>query len=310
MTTAYIVLDMAQNTNQKVSKSSTPLYFCRRVSGEDFDKNTYMIDRILLIKIMGGSVRVRIGGREYNLTSHNFVFIPPHTNIHVVKASVDMDAVVIGFMMALQEMTIQKLGHSFFMYVFERLVWQLSDMGECTLNAFCTLFENHCKKEPDVYSADIANSLFNVFLLSFYHDVKDMIVETDVTSANSKSLAARFAFLLHENFKQHHTVGFYADKLCISSKYLTQILKANTGYTPKVAIDYSLGIEALFLLSNTSLNIQEISNQLGFPDQSYFGRFFKRLFGMSPLHYRAEPDMKLIERLREAKDGLDAIKEK
>ena len=292
------------NTTNKVN-SATPLYFYTKVGGSDFDSKTYMLDRILMININRGSVRVEINGKEFCLTSQNFVFLPPHSNVHVVKASYDLEASVVGFVMALQEMVMQKLGHNFFTYVFRQMVWQLSDNGKRVLNAFCVLYEHLCSKQPDVYSADIANSMFNIFLLTFYQNVKDMFEEDDKNSVNSKSIAARFAFLLHENFKQQHSVAYYADRLCISSKYLTQIIKANTGFTPKVAIDRSLGVEALFLLGNTSYNIQEISNQLGFPDQSYFGRFFKRLFGVSPLHYRMNPDFNLLQRLRDESGEID-----
>lgn len=296
--------------NTAKGSSASPLYFFTRVGGSDFDSKTYMLDRILMININRGNVKVEINGKEFSLTAQNFVFLPPHSNVHVIKASYDLEASVVGFVMALQEMVMQKLGHAFFTYVFRQMVWQLSDNGKKVLNAFCILYEDLCSRQPDVYSADIANSMFNIFLLTFYQNVRGLFAEDDKNSVNSKSLAARFAFLLHEHFKQEHSVAFYADRLCISSKYLTQIIKANTGFTPKVAIDRSLGIEALFLLGNTSYNIQEISNQLGFPDQSYFGRFFKRLFGLSPLHYRMNPDFNLLQRLRDERGEIENMLKK
>ena len=75
------------------------------------------------------------------------------------------------------------------------------------------------------------------------------------------------------------------------------MVRSFSGRTPKDIIDRRLAVEALFLLTKTEKNIQEISNELGFPDQSYFGRFFKRVFGLSPLNYRMNPDFSLIERL-------------
>ncbi len=289
------------------SYNSPDLYFYERVSGSTLDEKTYMLDRIVMINFKRGSLRVQINGKDFNLNANNFVFLPPHSNVHVISSSYDMEAHVVGFMMALQEMVMQKLGHSFFRYVFRQLVWQVDSRGKRVLDSFCTLYEELCNSPADVYSADIANSLFSCFLLGFYQNVKDMFHDGSDNSVNSKSIAARFAFLMHENFKQQHSVAFYADQLCISSKYLTQIIKANTGYTPKTAIDRALGAEALFMLSNTSYNIQEISNQLGFPDQSYFGRFFKRLFGLSPLHYRMNPDLKLLQRLREEDSMMNKI---
>ncbi len=284
------------------------LYFFERVGSSDLVEKTYMLGRILLVNITRGTAKVEINGKIFHLTKSNFLFLPPHSSIQILESSSDLEAVIVGFMMALQEVILQKLGHAFFVFVFKKLVWKLSEEGKRIMDAFCVLYEGHCKSPTDVYSADIANSMFNIFLLSFYQNVKALFEKDDaMTTLNSKSLAARFVFLLHENFKQEHSVAFYADKLCISSKYLTQIIKSNTGTTPKVAIDHALGVEALFLLGNTSLNVQEISLQLGFPDQSYFGRFFKRLFGMSPLHYRMNPDLKLLEKIREETRSFEEL---
>lgn len=291
---------MAQKMNNNRWHGNGSLYFFERVSASQLDEKTYMLDRMLFIKIMRGSAKIEINGKEYNLTTQNFIFLPPHSCIHLLKSSYDMEANVLGFIMALQDAVFQRLGHAFFSYIFRQMVWQVSDEGNKTLNAFCLLFESLCKNPADSYTSDIANSLCSAFLIAFYRNVKDRF-EGKPTEAtvNAKSLAGRFAMLLRENFKQEHSVAFYADKLCISSKYLTQVIKENTGFTPKGAIDRTLAVEALFMLGNTSNNIQEISNILGFPDQSYFGRFFKRMFGISPLHYRMNPNLELLKKLKE-----------
>lgn len=285
----------------------TSLYFYERVTADMLDEKSFMLDRILLINVVCGDAKVTINGTDFTVNSQDFMFLPPHSNIHLIEASGDFEVIALGFVMALQESIMQKLGHSFFSYVFRILVWHSSKDGKRLLDAFCTLYEMHCRQTNDTYSTEIASSLFNIFLLSFYNHVKDKFEANVNTTVTSKSLAARFAYLLHDNFKQQHSVSFYADKLCVSNKYLTQIIKTNTGVTPKFAIDRAIGMESLFMLNSTSFNIQEISNILGFPDQSYFGRFFKRLFGCSPMAYRLNPDLKILERLRNDAKRIDAF---
>lgn len=301
-------IDMVQKTTREgFAPDGLPLYYYKKVRGTELERSTFMLDSMLLVKLMKGTAKVEINGKEYNLTCHHFVFLPPHSRVSVLRSSYDMEASVVGFLMALQDVVLQKLGHKFFNYVFKHVAWQLSDEGEKTLNAFCVMYESLCSKPIDTYSCDIANSLFNVFLLSFYQNVKDVFENNTTNTLSINNLSARFAILLRENFKQHHTVAFYAEQLCISSKYLTQVIKTSTGFTPKMAIDRTLGVEALFMLGSTTLNVQQISTQLGFPDQSYFGRFFKRLFGISPVTYRMNPDMNLLQKLRDESRKLNEL---
>ena len=96
----------------------------------------------------------------------------------------------------------------------------------------------------------------------------------------------RFMTLVAENFKTQRDIGFYADKLCVTSKYLSTMLKQETGMTALDWIERHVVLYAKSCLSSTSMTIQEISDDLDFPSQSVFGKYFKRVEGMSPKAYR------------------------
>ena len=95
-----------------------------------------------------------------------------------------------------------------------------------------------------------------------------------------------FIALVHENCISRREVTFYANRLRISTKCLTGICKSVTRDSAKKIIDDFAILEIKVLLQSTELTIQEIADRLGFPDQSYLGRYFKRHEGMSPKEYQ------------------------
>ena len=96
-----------------------------------------------------------------------------------------------------------------------------------------------------------------------------------------------FVELVHNNYKQQHEVGFYASKLCITPKYLSKIIKEASGKSAVRWIEELVTTEAKALLNSTTLSIQQISDLLGFESQSLFGKYFKRVVGLSPRAWRA-----------------------
>ena len=96
----------------------------------------------------------------------------------------------------------------------------------------------------------------------------------------------KFISLVADNFKEYRDIGFYADKLCITKKYLSSLLKQETGMTALEWIERHVVLYAKSCLSSTSMTIQQISDELDFPSQSVFGKYFKRVEGMSPKAYR------------------------
>ncbi len=83
-------------------------------------------------------------------------------------------------------------------------------------------------------------------------------------------------------------MGFYARQLCITPKYLTTLIKRISGLSVSEWIDNYVIIEAKTLLKYSTMSIQEIAYYLNFPNQSFFGSYFKRNTGMSPSQYKAQ----------------------
>ena len=108
----------------------------------------------------------------------------------------------------------------------------------------------------------------------------------DKGSVRSKMTADSFIKLVVEHHNEERNMAFYADKLCLSPKYLSKLVKAQTGRSAPEWIDAFVIMEAKNLLKYSELSIKEIVYKLHFPNQSVFYKFFKDHTGMTPSDYR------------------------
>lgn len=134
----------------------------------------------------------------------------------------------------------------------------------------------------------IRNRLQNVLLecydkLQRYFDYREPAA---LRASRQTELFHRFVELTHEHCAQHREVAFYADRLCISSRYLSAIVRSIAHSSVKEFIDRAVVLEIKMLLQSSDLSVQEIAYRLHFPDQSYLGRYFKHHTGQSPTEYR------------------------
>lgn len=107
------------------------------------------------------------------------------------------------------------------------------------------------------------------------------------TGQRQGEVMMQFLQLLNLHYKEQHEVGFYADKMNITAKYMTTLVKKASGKSALKWIEDYIILEAKAQLSSTVNTIQQIAFDLNFPSQSLFGRYFKRAVGMSPSDYRA-----------------------
>lgn len=99
-------------------------------------------------------------------------------------------------------------------------------------------------------------------------------------------MSDRFIRLAQENFRDQRFLDFYAEKMEVTPKHLSRTVKKQTGYTAVEWIERFVILEAKVLLKSSNLNIQQISDELNFRSQSFFGKYFKKFTGMSPKEFR------------------------
>ena len=139
----------------------------------------------------------------------------------------------------------------------------------------------------DIVSGLIAATIYKVGDI-MYHYLAEHPEEQNNSHNRAEEYFKQFTHLLGEHFRDERSVGFYARQLCITPKYLTTLIKRISGQSVSEWIDNYVILEANTLLKYSTMSIQEIAYYLNFPNQSFFGSYFKRNTGMSPSQYKAQ----------------------
>jgi AraC-like DNA-binding protein len=115
------------------------------------------------------------------------------------------------------------------------------------------------------------------------------LLRTDYINVNSSRqlrLYSDFYYMLRRNYRKEHMVSFYADKLFVTSRHLSMVIKNQSGKTASALIESFIVQDARGLLERNKLSIAQIADKLNFSDQVHFGKYFKRITGLSPKNFR------------------------
>lgn len=140
-------------------------------------------------------------------------------------------------------------------------------------------------------SQDNAGEALQHLLLSLSAVVRDRLEADDTapeTELNSRAerLVRDYLNLVQDKYRHTRQIEPYARQLGVSSKHLSNTVKELTNRSAGEWITLYVINEAKTLLRSTSMNVQEISDRLNFPSQSFFGKYFKRHTGLSPTAFR------------------------
>ncbi len=250
------------------------------------------LDKLGMYLIRKGSVRASINFVEYDFYAGDALFITPILISQIVTVSEDVEiySLLLDFEI-FKEFRIpicricymdpiqsnRNIKSSFNPQQAERLVVYMENLE----------FQNTTKGNTVLQEKIIQTTL----MLVFYELSNEMHSSPayDQTNFERKNrIVLDFLSTASIEFKGNHKVQYYADKLFISRKHLSRIVKEITGNGPKAILDELVISEAVVLLHNTNMSVKEVMSELGFMDFGAFSKFFKSFMGVSPLTYRKQ----------------------
>lgn len=232
-----------------------------------------LFTKILLVK--SGSVKMEVlprtivakeGGRR--LQASDFLVVSPKHVVAFSESSCDFEAECI---LVDEEVAAD-------------VVYHLSaDRQKSALDIFHVIRD--IVRHQHIYKVEMLQAMVNVLKLLVAELPYDDISATR-DFKHKKNVYEIFLHLLYRNFRKERQIRFYADKLNVSSPYLSRMVKEISGTTVNDHISSLLYKEICNLLKQSDLTMGEIADHLHFSDQSAMTNFFKQRAGMSPLAYR------------------------
>ena len=242
----------------------------------------------LLVRHFSGSAKFKIDMLDYDLKEPtNLIKIMAGQILMIEQMSDDFDGVVVIMSNSFVESMLVYMNNALPFNVATRsnCVKHLSneaiELSEMFLKAIHQVLMNQTNPHLD-------KVLQHVLMAIFYSsdEIRYQLENESGGYTSADALSKEFMKLVKDNFRSERQLRFYSDKLCITPRYLSRVVKECTGSSAADWIERYVVLEARALLKSTNMTIQQISDELNFPSQTFFGKYFKRRVGMSPKAYR------------------------
>ena len=244
----------------------------------------YRIQEGRIIFVNQGSARVLINLIEYTIRQTHFSVITPNSIVQIIEISPDFDMQ----MMAMNQDFLPISGkEDFFSYLLhhqKNILLLLSPQEVLQTEYYFTLMWN-ILQEPTFRREAIRHLLASLLYYIEYIAQSNMLMNP-VRLTRQEDIFQRFISLVNACNKKERNVNFYADKLCLTPRYLNTVVRQASQQTVMDWINQSIILEAKILLKHGNRLVYQISDELNFPNPSFFCKFFKRMTGMTPHEYQ------------------------
>lgn len=259
-----------------------------RIADAPIPKEPTRMNFILMALCKHGKAQYSIDTREQTVKPGDLLFISERHIVDNYMASPDFECLCIMVSTEFYHGFIQNVKNvsSLLLFSMNNPVVSLTPREiQVYSNYYQTIREKMSDREHH-YRTDLVKAL----LLAMFYDMSNVIWRVEQQGAKSQTRAdvifANFIRLLEQHFRQERRVSWYAEQLCITPKYLSEIVKQVSKRTPNEWIDNYVILEIRVLLKNSTKSIKEIAEELQFPNQSFLGKYFKEHIGVSPSLYR------------------------
>ena len=259
-----------------------------RISEAPIPQSSTRLNFILMAMCKKGKAQYSIDTRQQVVKPGDLMFVSERHVIDNYEASPDFECLCIMLTTEYYHGFVQDVKNvsSLLLFSMNNPVVPLTSKE---IQVFTNYFETIREKMADT-SHHYRSPLIKALLLAMFYDMSNVIYRVERQGnrkhTRAEAIFANFIRLLEENFRTQHRVSWYAEQLCITPKYLSEIVKKISLRTPNDWIDSYVILEARVLLKNTTKSIKEITDELNFPNQSFLGKYFKEHVGVSPSEYR------------------------
>ncbi|MEG2779215.1 MAG: helix-turn-helix domain-containing protein [Bacteroidales bacterium] len=249
------------------------------------------IGMIRFILILSGELELIINYGKHNFTENTLVEIFTGGTMSYSKISNDLYCYEILVSIRFMEDTIldkKPIPISHFVDIRTNPGAMLSEYDANSLKISICRIIHYLKHPNHNYKKELLYNTFHNFMLELGNIFMNVDKRRSVPQKISRKdeLIQQYITLINEYGKAEHSPAFYSNKLCISTQYLSLILKERSGRTAGYWIAANLITIAKIMLRMPSSTIQHIADELNFSDQASFGKFFKKYTGIAPKKYR------------------------
>lgn len=252
------------------------------------------LDAFLIAICLEGQSKITINLKEWELTKNSCIINMPENVIGLLEVSNDFEGVITAISLDyLRDMHIDLksiMPHYVLIRNYPCVKIEENDMDIVT--RFFDLIALVIKDEKSTRKEEIAKGLFSSLIFKIAESMDYANKEKRALKTKSKEYYFfNFMEMLQKNFRKHRNVSFYSDKLMITPRYLSTLIKEISGASAAQWIDEYIIAEASILLKFSDKNIQQIADELNFPSQSFFSKYFKQQTKRTPTEYREDNKM-------------------
>lgn len=259
------------------------------ISWKNLVEAPMQIGFLLIVLCTEGEVTFTLGGREQHMEAGD-LFISFGEQI-IQEEHADRNFHAKAFLMTRQFAQNCIVGLNmmwpYLLYLMKNPVLKMDSEEREWLENCYHLIRRRLSQMSGRYTREATVSLVRAFYFEICN-LLDARVQPDQSGVQNRAYAIfdQFIRLLSQHFKQERSVEWYSNEMCLTPKHLSEVVKQVSGKTAGQWITTMVVIEIKNLLKHTTLSIKEIAQDMNFPNQSFLGKYFKNVEGISPSDFR------------------------
>jgi AraC family transcriptional activator of pobA len=246
------------------------------------------LDMIIVLVCSKGRVQLDINGKQYLVKANEKLFCSHYNVISNYMISPDFESKIICLSYPLMQRILHADRNVWnrLYYLEQNPVQAIDEEEQHLFHDFYELAVTMLSRSIRIYHKEVMTGIIQSALYALLGGLKDIPAVDNNILCQPDQLYRRFKELLAQDNGLHRGVDYYAQKLCITSKYLTVVCKQKGGHPALEMIRESTIERIRYQLKNSDKSIKEIATELDFPNLSFFGTFVKQHLGVSPKVYR------------------------